>query len=161
MRSQSTSRCSRSRISAVREREKHQSAPFARTKLQSAPITRTSAVDRDPRSRSCLHADRDRRGACEIAIDASRDRAVDRDLAFAPIAIPRSGAVLRDLAIDGTVVMGLSDAIVMCFPARRDRERQASIWVLSGWRWVCLFLVAFSKHQKIFFGKFFEIHPNT
>ena len=133
VRSQSTLRCSRSRISAVREREKHQSAPFARTKLQSAPITSTSAVDRDPRSRSCLHADRDRRGACEITIDASRDRAVDRDLAFAPISISRSGAVLREIAIDDAVVMGLSDAVVMCLSgAARSRASSDNLGFVRG-----------------------------
>ena len=155
VRSQSTLRCSRSRISAVREREKHQSAPFARTKLQSAPITSTSAVDRDPRSRSCLHADRDRRGACEITIDASRDRAVDRDLAFAPISISRSGAVLREIAIDDAVVMGLSDAVVMCFPAQRDREHQASIWVLSGVEMGLSFPCSIFQTPKNIFRKIF------
>ena len=40
-----------------------------------------------------------------------------------------------------------------------DRERQSGCCVcFSGF---VFFLVAFSKHQKIFFGNFFEIQPNT
>ena len=40
-----------------------------------------------------------------------------------------------------------------------NRERQSGCCVcFSGF---IFFLVAFSKHQKIFFGKFFEIQPNT
>ena len=40
-----------------------------------------------------------------------------------------------------------------------DRERQSGCCVCFSS--FVFFLVAFSKHQKIFFGKFFEIQPNT
>ena len=55
-----------------REARTHQSTSFAHTKLQSAPFASTSAVDCNLRLRSRLR---------EIAIDASWDRAVNRDLA--------------------------------------------------------------------------------
>ena len=90
-----------------REREKN-----ALTELQSAPFASTSAVDCDLRSwshaviaispsrrwsRSRLRAERNRRVILQ-------DRVVDHDLAFASIAISRSGAVLRKIAIDDVVV---------------------------------------------------------
>ena len=88
-----------------RERERgrsmHALAPFARTELQSAPFASTSAIDRDLAPSIAISPSRRSR---EIVIDASRDHAVDRDLAFAPIAILRSGAVLREITIDGVVV---------------------------------------------------------
>ena len=49
------------------------------------------------RSRSCLRVDRNRRVI-------SQDRVVHHDLAFTSIAILRSGAVLREIAIDDVVV---------------------------------------------------------
>ena len=87
-----------------REARTHQSAPFARTKLQSVPFASTSTVDRDPRSRSRLRADRDRRGASR---DHDRHFARSRSTLceIAPsVAISRSCAVLREIAIDSAVV---------------------------------------------------------
>ena len=79
----------------------HAPASFARTELQFAPFASTSAIDRDLAPSIAISPSRRSR---EIVIDASRDHAVDRDLAFAPIAILRSGAVLREITIDGVVV---------------------------------------------------------
>ena len=96
----------------AREGDKDPVGAVHTSKLQSAPFASTSAVNRDPRSRIRLCVDRDRRSAsrdraidrdlafAQIAIDASQDRAVDCDLAFVPIAIDtvRDRAVDRDLA---------------------------------------------------------------
>ena len=135
----------------------HALAPFARTELQSAPFASTSAIDRDLAPSIAISPSRRSR---EIVIDASRDHAVDRDLAFAPIAILRSGAVLREITIDG-VVVGLELA-----KHRAVEPSQASI-VDDFFSGFCpcffgfVFSFFFSKHQKIFFGKFFEMQPNT
>ena len=105
----------------------------------------------------------------------------DRDLAFAPIAIgavlARSRLTLREIAIDASQDRVADRDLAKRRGASRDRDRRrghdgfvqhgeiASVERQSGfcpgWRWVCLFLVAFSKHQKIFFEKFFEIQRNT
>ena len=90
-------------------------------------------------------------------IDASQDRAVDHDLTKIAISPSRDRAVNCDLAkkvrsrsrrrsrsriaIDGAVV-GLDLGCGLCF---------------SGF----VFSFFFSKHQKIFSGKFFEMQPNT
>ena len=126
--------------------------------LQSAPIVISPAnipvvVDRNlaTRSRSRSHLreiapDRDRcrrdlaferSHRIEIAVDASRDRAVNRDLAKKARSWSRSW-----IAIDGAVVGRRDLGCGLCF---------------SGF----VFSFFFSKHQKIFFGKFFEMQPNT
>ena len=94
----------------------------------------------------------------------------DRELAFTPIAI---GAVLREIAPSIAILRSgavfersRSTARSSNWSSRStapsnpvDRERQSGCCVcFSGF---IFFLVAFSKHQKIFFGNFFEIQPNT
>ena len=73
-----------------------------------------------------------------IAISPSRDRAVDRDLAF-----DRDRDQRRDLA------------------TRRSRDRAGEIAIVDDSFLRFVFSFFFSKHQKIFSGKFFEMQPNT
>ena len=75
----------------------------------------------------------------EIAIDASRDRAVDRDLAFALI------------TIDGAVV-GLELAKHRAVKPSRSR---ALIWVLCLFFWFCLFPCSIFQTLENFFQKIF------
>ena len=113
--------------------------------------------DRDSRSRS-RRRDLAINGASsrwhDLAIDASRDRVVDRNLADLAIDASRDRAIDRDLG------------------QRRDRDRrrgcQTGFVVVDDFflgYGLCfsgfVFSFFFSKHQKIFSGKFFEMQPNT
>ena len=84
------------------------------------------------------------------------------DLAFAPIAISRS--VDRDLMKQRGALRDhdrrRGHRIGACEAPRRRTQSSVNLGFVRVF-WVCLFLVAFSKHQKIFFGNFFEIQPNT
>ena len=102
------------KVFSKRERERERERERKReTETQLVPFARTSAGHEREKHQSAPFAstsavDRDLAFApiaigavlCEIAINASRDRVVDRDLAFAPIAIDasRDHAVDRDLA---------------------------------------------------------------
>ena len=95
--------------------------------------SRSTAREEDPRSRSTL-----REIAPSIAIS---DRTVDRDLAKKARSRSRRQSQSR-IAIN-SVVVGLDLlGCGLCF---------------SGF----VFSFFFSKHQKIFSGKFFEMQPNT
>ena len=91
---------------------------------------------------------------CDLAF--ARSRSTLREIAPS-IVILRSDAMLREIVIDGAVVE------LELAKHRAVEPSQASSVNLGFVRvfWVCLFLVVFSKHHKIFFGKFFEIQSNT
>ena len=78
----------------------------------------------------------------------------DHNLTFASVAI---GAVLREIPIDDAVIRLELAKHRAVEPCRASSVNLGFVRVF----WVCLFLVVFSKHQKIFFGKFFEIQSNT
>ena len=132
-------------------------APGRAVRKHQCRRSRSRAVDRDPRSRSrAVHCDLSFAPIAidvvlrEIAIDASRDRAVDRNLAFAPIAI---GAVLRDIASDTSWDRAVDRDLAKRRGASNPVEHRASIWVLSVFFWVCLFLLF--QTPKNIFRKFF------
>ena len=97
---------------------------------------------------------------CEIVIDASRDRVVDRDLLAFARSRRRSRSRLREIARSSD---WSSRSIA---PSNLVECRSLMIfflgffWVLSVFAGV-VFSFFFSKHQKIFFGNFFEMQPNT
>ena len=120
----------------MRERERERESERARERRSVG--RRDRVVDCDlavARSRRIEIAIDGERGRFEIAIDASRDRAIDRDLAKK--ARSRSRRRSRSPVVVDDFFLGCG----LCF---------------SGF----VFSFFFSKHQKIFSGKFFEMQPN-
>ena len=109
----------------------------------------------------------------------SDNRVVDRDLAF--FARSRSTASrdrdLREITIDGAISrsvdrnLDLREIAMLIAISDRDRwrgRRTVFSVVVDDFFLGCglcflgfVFSFFFSKHQKIFFGKFFEMQPNT
>ena len=161
-----------------REREKHnQSALFARTKLQSAPFASTSAIDRDPRSRTRLRPDRNRRGASRDRnrrFARSRHRSpsclrADRDRRFARSrSMARSSYwSLRSTAPSNPVERWAYAKARWRSMARSSYwslrstappnpvERWASIWVLCLFFWFCLLPCSIFQTPENIFRKIF------
>ena len=155
-----------------------QSAPFARPS-SSRRRSQALAVDRDPRLRTRLRADRDRCGASrdcnrhfarscrrsQSRLRAYRDRRfarsrrrsqsrlrADRDRRFARShRRSRSREAVRCFAIDGAVV-GLELTKHRVVEPRRSR---ASIWVLCLFFWFCLFPCSIFQTPENIFRKIF------
>ena len=123
----------------MRERERERERESERAWERRSVGRRDRVVDCDlavARSRRIEIAIDGERGRFEIAIDASRDRAIDRDLAKK--ARSRSRRRSRSPVVVDDFFLGCG----LCF---------------SGF----VFSFFFSKHQKIFSGNFFEMQPNT
>ena len=106
----------------------------ANPELQSAPISRDRVVDRDlafARSRR-----RSRSRIAVVGLELAKHRAVEPNRASIAI------SPLVELASRASIVDDFFSGFCPCF---------------SGF----VFSFFFSKHQKIFFGKFFEMQPNT
>ena len=127
------------------------------SELQAAPISSPMIAAKIAISRSTA-----RSREASIAIVPSRDHAVDRDLAFdrdrdqrRDLAKCRSRSRLRDIApsrdcaVDREIAPSRDCAV--------DREIAIVDDIFLGF----VFSFFFSKHQKIFSGKFFEMQPNT
>ena len=131
-----------------RERGKHnQSALFARTKFQSTPFASTSAVDRDPRSRTRLRPDRNRRGALRDRnwrFARSRRRLPSRLRADRHRRFTRSRSMARS-----------SYWSLRSTAPSNPVERWASIWVLCLFFWFCLFPCSIFQTSENIFRKIF------
>ena len=128
-----------------REREKN-----ALTELQSAPFASTSAVDRDLRSWS--HAvDRDLAFAPTIAISSSRRSfsEIASSIMISPSRRSRSCEVARCFARSRSTTWS-SDWNLQSTAPSNPVKRQASIWVLFVFFWICLFLLLFQTLENIF-----------
>ena len=99
------------------------------------------------------------RGRSEIVIDASQDRAVNHDLTKIAISRRRQSRSREEGEIAIAPLIAISDC---------DRPRGRRTGFVVGLDLGCglcfsgfVFSFFFSKHQKIFSGKFFEMQPNT
>ena len=164
-----------------RKKRPPSSSPVRRSptnpELQSAPIARTSRSRTAPR-RSIARTRRSHHAP--IAIDASRDRDLTNSRAARSHApddriARRSRSRLRtdrDRRFARSASIAISRSTAPSNPGDRDlaprRTSQSSVdrWWFFFLGFVRVFLSLsllffFSKHQKIFFGKFFEMQPNT
>ena len=124
------------RTATQRERDCSSSDPHFRWTIHSDPhfISPIHEPERsDPRTATQSEIDRDR------DLPTTRDRAIDRDLRR-ELAPSRARAVDREIA-----------------PARS----RSQIAIVDGIFLGFVFSFFFSKHQKTFSGKFFEMQPNT
>ena len=137
------------------------------------------------RERACVRA-RGEDPVRDRELQLQSDGAIDGEIAIAPsIAIRRN----RDRAVEITIALSIaiapwSRSRIAIAPSRRDRDlgsrSQIAIvpWLVAFlelmifffmgcglWLVACVFWFVFSfffsKHQKIFSGKFFEMQPNT
>ena len=140
------------------------------TKSSTIAISRSTATARSRdrrfarshrRSRSTDGA-RSRSARREIAIDASRDRDLgrrrDRDQ-LRDLVTARDRAVARSRSqIDRDLAPSRARAVDREIAPARSRSQIA---IVDGIFLGFVFSFFFSKHQKIFSGKFFEMQPNT
>ena len=125
-----------------RERERERESACARGEDQSAPIS----------------SPREDKTSPTTAIDASRDRAVDRDLAFA-----RSRWI--EIAIDGAISRSRHRKIATLIAISPSQDRASEIAISDRDRvfWICVFLSSFPNTRKYFpenFLKCNQTHRN-
>ena len=139
-----------------RERERERVREAASKDSCQSDDRRRTLSSRRRRSRELQSDDRredhDRR--CDLA--SSRDRAVDRDLTF-----DQDHDQRRDLATRRSRDRNGASSRRVVREIAPSRARVASIAIVDDIFLGFVFSFFFSKHQKIFSGKFFEMQPNT